>query len=77
MPTKGEIVADVTMLNKVIDIDAKEERVVVQSGITWEKLERQLNEKGLSIRTLPSSASSSTVGGWLAQSGGNLKLINS
>lgn len=69
IPTKGGIVADVTMLNKVIDIDTKGERAVVQSGITWEKLERQLHEKGLSLRTLPSSAPSSTVGGWLAQSG--------
>jgi FAD/FMN-containing dehydrogenase len=69
IPTKGGIVADVTMLNKVIDVDTEGERAVVQSGITWEKLERKLSEKGLSLRTLPSSAPSSTVGGWLSQSG--------
>ena len=69
IPTKGGIVADVTMLNNVIGIDVEEERIVVQSGITWEKLERKINEKGLSLRTLPSSSPSSTVGGWLAQSG--------
>jgi len=69
IPTKGGIVADVTMLNKVIGIDIEGQKAVVRSGITWEKLERKLNEKGLSLRTLPSSAPSSTVGGWLAQSG--------
>lgn len=69
IPTKGGIVADVTMLNKVIGIDTEGQKAVVQSGITWEKLERKLNEEGLSLRALPSSAPSSTVGGWLAQSG--------
>jgi FAD/FMN-containing dehydrogenase len=69
IPTKGGIVADVTTLNKVIDIDIIGQKAVVQSGITWEMLERKLSEKGLSLRTLPSSAPSSTVGGWLSQSG--------
>ena len=41
----------------------------MQSGIIWEKLERKLKENGLSVRAIPSSAPSSTVGGWLAQSG--------
>ncbi|MCO5383084.1 MAG: FAD-binding oxidoreductase [Methanosarcina barkeri] len=69
IPTKGGIVADVTLLNKVISIDPEGQKVVVQSGIIWEKLERKLKESGLSVRTIPSSAPSSTVGGWLAQSG--------
>ncbi|MDD4498178.1 MAG: FAD-binding and (Fe-S)-binding domain-containing protein, partial [Methanosarcinaceae archaeon] len=69
IPTKGGIVADVTLLNKVLEIDPEAERVRVQSGITWEKLELKLNYAGLSLRAIPSSAPSSTVGGWLAQSG--------
>ncbi len=69
IPTKGGIVADVTLLNKVISIDPEGQKAVVQSGIIWEKLERKLKEEGLSVRALPSSAPSSTVGGWLAQSG--------
>ena len=69
IPTKGGIVADVTLLNGVLSIDPETETVVVQSGIIWEKLERKLNEKGLSLRAIPSSAPSSTVGGWLMQSG--------
>ena len=50
IPTKGGIVADVTMLNKVIDVDTEGERAVVQSGITWEKLERKLSEKGVPLQ---------------------------
>ncbi len=69
LPTKGGVVADVTLLNKIVSIDPEEQITVVQSGIIWEKLERKLNENGLSVRTIPSSAPSSTVGGWLAQSG--------
>lgn len=69
IPTKGGIVADVTLLNKIISIDPVGQKVVVQSGIIWEKLERKLNENGLSLRAIPSSAPSSTVGGWLMQSG--------
>jgi FAD/FMN-containing dehydrogenase len=69
IPTKGGIVADVTTLNKVIGIDTEGQKAVVQSGITWEKLEIKLNGEGLSLRSVPSSAPSSTVGGWLAQSG--------
>jgi Fe-S oxidoreductase/FAD/FMN-containing dehydrogenase len=69
IPTKGGIVADVTPLNKIISINPDGQTVVVQSGMIWEKLERKLKENGLSVRAIPSSAPSSTVGGWLAQSG--------
>ncbi len=69
IPTKGGIVADVTLLNNIISIDPDKQKAVVQSGIIWEKLERKLKEKGLSLRAIPSSAPSSTVGGWLSQSG--------
>jgi FAD/FMN-containing dehydrogenase len=69
IPTKGGIVADITSLNKIRSIDPERQKAVVQSGIIWEKLERKLKENGLSVRSIPSSAPSSTVGGWLAQSG--------
>lgn len=69
IPKKGGIVADVTLLNRVLKIDSQGQKAVVQSGLTWEKLESYLNREGLSLRALPSSAPSSTVGGWLAQSG--------
>ncbi|HEY3362136.1 MAG TPA: FAD-binding oxidoreductase, partial [Methanosarcina sp.] len=69
IPTKGGIVADVTPLNKIISIDQEGQKAIVKSGIIWEKLERKLKENGLSVRALPSSAPSSTVGGWLSQSG--------
>ena len=69
IPTKGGIVADVTPLNNIISVDPEGQKAVVQSGIIWEKLEKKLRENGLSVRAIPSSAPSSTVGGWLAQSG--------
>ena len=69
IPTKGGIVADVNLLNTIIDIDKEKLEVRVGAGIIWENLEKKLNKEGLSLRAIPSSAPSSTVGGWLAQSG--------
>jgi FAD/FMN-containing dehydrogenase len=37
--------------------------------VIWQRLDKALREQGLTLRTYPSSAPSSTVGGWLAQGG--------
>ncbi|RJQ55424.1 MAG: FAD-binding oxidoreductase [Actinobacteria bacterium] len=39
------------------------------TGSVWENVERALAKSGLALRLYPSSAPSSTVGGWLAQGG--------
>lgn len=67
--TKGGIIADVTSMNKVIEIDKENLTATVGAGIVWELLEYKLKLEGLSLRAVPSSAPSSTPGGWLAQAG--------
>ncbi|MCD4703926.1 MAG: FAD-binding oxidoreductase [Methanosarcinaceae archaeon] len=69
IPTKGGIVADVNLLNDIVDIDNNGLTATVGAGIVWERLEAKLNQKGLSVCAMPSSAPSATVGGWLAQNG--------
>ncbi|ADI74686.1 FAD linked oxidase domain protein [Methanohalobium evestigatum Z-7303] len=69
IPTKGGIVADITTMNQIQDIDHENLKATVGAGIRWERLEKKLNNQGLSVQALPTSAPSSTVGGWLAQNG--------
>ncbi|MFN2226498.1 MAG: FAD-binding and (Fe-S)-binding domain-containing protein, partial [Anaerolineae bacterium] len=69
MPVKGGLVVDFAWMNEILDVDAEAMTATVQAGVVWEKLEKALNKQGLALRTYPSSAPSSTVGGWLAQGG--------
>ncbi|MCK4937597.1 MAG: FAD-binding oxidoreductase [Methanosarcinales archaeon] len=69
IPTKGGVVADVTPMNKIIELDRVNLTATVGAGIIWEHLESKLRLEGLALRAVPSSAPSSTVGGWLAQTG--------
>ncbi len=69
IPTRGGLVADFAWMNEILEIDAQTRTATVQPGVVWEKLETELQKQGLGLRTYPSSAPSSTVGGWLAQGG--------
>lgn len=69
LPVAGGIVVDLNWLSRIESIDAEGMRVTAQAGVVWETLERELNKRGLALCTYPSSAPSSTVGGWLAQGG--------
>jgi Fe-S oxidoreductase/FAD/FMN-containing dehydrogenase len=69
IPTQGGLVVDFAWMNQILEIDAEAMTVTVQPGVVWEKLDKELNKHGLALRTYPSSAPSSTAGGWLAQGG--------
>jgi Fe-S oxidoreductase/FAD/FMN-containing dehydrogenase len=69
MPLKGGLVVDFALMNQIVHVDPEAMTVTVQPGMVWQKLDRELNKQGLAVRTYPSSAPSSTVGGWLAQGG--------
>jgi Fe-S oxidoreductase/FAD/FMN-containing dehydrogenase len=69
VPVKGGLVVDFAWMNQVLSVDPEGLAVTVQPGVVWEQLETALNKQGLALRTYPSSAPSSTVGGWLAQGG--------
>jgi Fe-S oxidoreductase/FAD/FMN-containing dehydrogenase len=68
-PVKGGLVVDFAWMDQVLSVDAEALTVTVQPGVIWQRLDKELNKQGLALRTYPSSAPSSTVGGWLAQGG--------
>ncbi len=72
VPVRGGVVVDLTSLNRVMEIDEAGARVRVEPGVVWWNLERELRERGLALRAYPSSALSSTVGGWVAEGGSGI-----
>ena len=72
VPVLGGVVVDLTRMDRVLDIDAEGKSVRVEPGVVWWNLEKALRERGLALRTYPSSAPSSTVGGWVAEGGSGI-----
>ncbi len=68
IPTAGEVVIDLSFLNRVIDFDPSLLSVTVQAGTRWVDLDGFLEGRGLALYTYPSSYYSS-VGGWVATGG--------
>lgn len=68
IPCKGGMVLDVSGLNRVLAVDP-DGVVDVEPGVIWEELSRVLNKVKLDNRVCPTSAPSSTVGGWFAMGG--------
>ncbi|HOR01463.1 MAG TPA: FAD-binding and (Fe-S)-binding domain-containing protein [Anaerolineae bacterium] len=69
IPVRGGIVADLSRLHGVLQLDREAETVTVRPSTVWQDLEQELAKDGLALRLYPSSAPSSTVAGWLAQGG--------
>lgn len=72
IPVNGGVVVDLTRMNHVLAIDEKEPSVLVEPGVVWWDLEKELRKRGLALRSYPSSAPSSTVGGWVAEGGSGI-----
>jgi Fe-S oxidoreductase/FAD/FMN-containing dehydrogenase len=72
IPIRRGIVVDFYRMKDVLSVDAPDETVTVEPGITWEQLDRKLEAHGLTLRLYPTSYPSSSVGGWLAQGGAGL-----
>ena len=69
LPLEGAIVADMSAMGTMLDLDVEAKTVRVQAGTLWEPLQKKLNDRGLDLKLYPSSLPSSTVAGWLAQGG--------
>ena len=66
LPVKNGVVVDFYRMNRIRHIDPENMTATVQAGVVWEKLDKELNKQGLTLRLYPSSYPSATVGGWLA-----------
>lgn len=73
---EGPVVSlDLTLLDRVLEIDATSRAARVQGGTLGPGLEDQLRPHGLTMRHFPQSFEFSTVGGWLAtRSGGHYAM---
>jgi len=69
LPVKRGVVVDFYRMNGIKDIDPVSMTATVQAGVVWEKLDRELEKHGLTLRLYPTSYPAATVGGWLAQGG--------
>lgn len=69
IPTNSGILLDMTGMNKIITSSKEHLTVDVQPGIVWNDLSSELLKIGLDNRICPTSAPSSTVGGWFAKGG--------
>ncbi len=72
VPVKQGIVVDFYRMNKLLSVDKSAMTARVQAGIVWEKMDRELDKQGLTLRLYPTSYPSSTAGGWLAQGGAGI-----
>ena len=69
VPAKAGIVVDFVRMNKILDINTENMTATVEPGVIWNNLEKELSNRGLTLRAFPSSSNSSTVAGWVAQGG--------
>lgn len=76
VPVKGGVLLDLTGLSGLIDLNARDETAIVYAGTRWRELEEALRWSGYALMTYPTSAPSSSVGGWFSTGGmgvGSLK----
>lgn len=66
VPVEGGIVADMRAMDEILEIDEDEGTVRVEGGITWQDLDDALAEHGLTVRSMPTMAPTSTVAGAIA-----------
>ncbi|MGE5380120.1 MAG: FAD-binding and (Fe-S)-binding domain-containing protein, partial [Methylocystaceae bacterium] len=72
LPVNGGLVVEFNRLKRIVNIDVASEIVTVDAGAVWQDVEYQLNKQQMSLCLYPTSAPSSTIGGWLAQGGAGI-----
>jgi FAD/FMN-containing dehydrogenase len=72
LPTRGGLVLEMTRMNEIYHINRENMTVEVGPGIIWGKLIEELEDEGVTVAAYPSSAPSSTVGGWVAAGGSGI-----
>ncbi len=66
----GALSLDLTRLDRVLEIEERSLSARIQAGASGPRLEKQLAERGLTLRFFPQSFEHSTLGGWIATRAG-------
>ena len=69
VPTHGGVVIDLTQLDRILEIDEHSLTVTCEAGVNGNRLEAELNERGLMLPHYPASSEWATVGGYVAARG--------
>src|SRR5918999_2601975 len=69
VPIHGGLVIDLTGLDRILDIDERSCTVTCEAGVNGDRLERELNARGLMLPHYPASSRWATVGGYVAARG--------
>jgi alkyldihydroxyacetonephosphate synthase len=74
-PSERRAIVSVDMrgLDRILEVDRANGRVVVEAGITGKELETRLEAEGLTAGQVPDSVELSTVGGWIATHASGMK----
>lgn len=68
MPTTSGIVADTSLMQRILELDGDRKTVTVEPGVKWGELDRYLSGRGFALPVYPSNRFS-TVGGWISTGG--------
>jgi alkyldihydroxyacetonephosphate synthase len=72
----GTVSLDLGALNRVLEVDDVSRSARIAAGATGPGLERQLGERGFTLRHYPQSFELSTLGGWVAtRAGGHFATL--
>src|SRR5918999_4102836 len=69
VPVHGGLVLDLTGLDRIVEIDERSYTVTCEAGVNGDRLERELNARGLMLPHYPASSRWATVGGYVAARG--------
>lgn len=75
IPTNGEVVVDLTLMNKILEVRPQDLYAVAQPGVITRDLDKAVNEFGLFYPPDPSSWESSTIGGNIATNAGGPRAV--
>lgn len=70
LPSDGAVVIGLSRLNRILEIDLRNRRAVVEAGLVNAKLTDRVMERGYAFAPDPSSQNASTIGGNIAENAG-------
>ena len=75
LAVNGGLVLSLRRMNRILDIDLKNNQVVVEPGVITEVLQNAVEEKGLFYAVDPASRGTCTIGGNLAENSGGPRAV--